>query len=204
LQLETVQAYGIANFTLTQSAATVNDYLYASGGVLYSAISSGYMILDYDPTLSTSGNLLWTKDGTGTSYLSFNYDGWTDYDSDPYGVLIGSQTITDLRIKLDSTANIENILLRTKPPLWVQSGEATIILDTPEWIQAGDADFWIIILFNQGTIDYLLMFVGLALLPVSTLFLVYGGKKNMSVDKLLVFLLLFFVACGMIIGGLLL
>jgi hypothetical protein len=49
--------------------------------------------------------------------------------------------------------------------------------------------------------DSFLVLAGLALMPISTLYLVKGGKREMSTDKLLIFLILFMVGIGLFVGG---
>ncbi len=49
--------------------------------------------------------------------------------------------------------------------------------------------------------DTFFIFLGLIMIPVSTMYLVRGGRKKMSMDKLFFFLIIFVVGFGLLVGG---
>lgn len=77
-------------------------------------------------------------------------------------------------------------------------GEEETILD---WNIVGTVTliFWVAV--DTAGLDMLLIILGLILIPVSTLFLVKGGRSEMSTDKLFFFLILFLCGWGLFLGG---
>ena len=77
-------------------------------------------------------------------------------------------------------------------------------LDVEPSVSEIGSEFW-----YYGPIGYeglwiittILTFTGLAMIPASVVYLVYGGKESMSSDKMLYFLILFFMGWGLFIGG---
>jgi len=91
---------------------------------------------------------------------------------------------------------------------WVQNepevnswGEEESNLPPLEWVDAGTA----IIMFEApifaGTLDVLLIFLGLIMIPLSTLYLVKGGRSEMSSDKLFYGLIAFAIGWALFLGG---
>jgi len=81
-------------------------------------------------------------------------------------------------------------------------GDAVSVIGT--WQQASDANF----IFDVGWdpafqfgYDAFFIFLGLIMIPASTMYLVRGGRKEMSTDKLFYALIIFFVGLGLVIGG---
>lgn len=75
-----------------------------------------------------------------------------------------------------------------------------------EWQDAGEAKFIFPIGWDptfQFGFDAFFIVLGLIMIPFSTLYLVRGGRKEMSTDKLFYALILLFVGCGLFIGGIL-
>ena len=80
-------------------------------------------------------------------------------------------------------------------------GEEENNFPPPEWVDAGIA----IILFEvpvfTGSLDALLIFLGLIMIPASTLYFVKGGKEDMSSDKLFYCLIAFAMGWALFLGG---
>ena len=70
-----------------------------------------------------------------------------------------------------------------------------------EWNVINDPVVIFSVAFDTWSFDILLLFLGLVIIPLSTLYLAYGGKNNMSTDKLLYGLLAFVMGWGLFIGG---
>jgi len=76
----------------------------------------------------------------------------------------------------------------------------------PVWNTINDVEFVLPIDWSeefQFGYDALFILLGLIMIPASTLYLVRGGRKDMSTDKLFYVLIVFFVGCGLFIGGIL-
>ena len=201
--LDYIKAYSIANFSITQSAScATSDVLYVEAGILYSEMDNGSFVLDYDPTFLLNGSTTWAKSTTlGESYLSFLHGGWTDYSNETTGKLYAGTT-TDLRIKFNETANIQMIEYSVLIPQWFLVGTAIIYFDMPNWWTIAIADAVFYIPLGTYTLEFLLMIMGLVMIPFSTLFLVKGGREEMSRDKIFFFLLLFLMGWALVLGGL--
>ena len=85
---------------------------------------------------------------------------------------------------------VGNGTTESAPPItWNQVGQVTFIFHVG-W----DPVF-------QFGYDAVFIFAGLILIPLSTIFLVRGGRKDLSMDKTFYFLILFMVGLGLLIGG---
>lgn len=203
LTLDYVKLFNIANYTVTQSSTTIDDILYVEDGILHSYMDDGYFILDQDPTISISDSYSWEKHTTlGESYLSFLYGAWSDYSSETTGDFPYGTITTDFRIKFNETANIQKIEYYVLPPQWVIVATAIIYFDMPNWWVIGVAGSVFYIPIGEFTIQFLLMIMGLVMIPFSTVFLVKGGKDELNRDKLFLFLMIFFMGWALVLGGL--
>lgn len=102
--------YSIANYSITQSGTTTDDYLYVSAGTLYSHIDDGYIEANHDPAISVSDtypvyNL--TTSGTSPEFSQYVSE-WSTYSDDTRGATT-SGTVTDIKLKFDSTEIISEI-----------------------------------------------------------------------------------------------
>jgi len=194
--------YTIANYTITESSTTTDDFLYVESGVLYSEMDNGYFILDYDPAFLVNGSYSWTKTpALGTSYISYKFGPWSDYTNATTGFL-GIGETTGIRIKFNETSNIQEIEYTVVPPEWRLVGTTVIYFDLPNWWIVGVAVAGFYIPIGELTLQFLLMIMGLVMIPFSTLFLVKGGRDEMSKDKLFFFLLIFLCGWALVLGGL--
>ena len=110
--MDWVKIYSIANFTVTQSSTTTDDYLYVDSGILYSNIDDGYIELNHDPTLSVAPDtypLYYNLSTIGTApQFSMYVVSWSTYSDETRGV-ISSRIVTDIKLKFDSTEIISEI-----------------------------------------------------------------------------------------------
>ena len=109
-EMDWCKLFSIANNTLTQSGVNSDDYLYVDSGVLHSHVDSGYIELDHDPALSVSDtysvyNL--TTSGTAPEFSQY-VSSWSSYSDETRGATT-SGTVTDIRLKFDSTETISAI-----------------------------------------------------------------------------------------------
>ena len=108
--IDYVKLYSIANYTVTQSGAGTDDYLYVDSGVLYSSIDDGYIELNHDPALSVSDtysvyNL--TTSGTTPEFSQYVSE-WSAYSDETRGATT-SGTVTDIKLKFDAIESISAI-----------------------------------------------------------------------------------------------
>ena len=204
VQVDYIKLYSIAEYTVSTSSTTSDDYLYVSEGVLYSNMTSGTITLDYDPTnLNFTGVHSWSKSTSyGTSDLSFYRGSWSIYYNTTEGDLMGG-TITDIRIRFSEDANIINILLYKTQPRWHSFDVETLYFDMPNWHGFDVEDLIFFIPIGIITISYIMMLCGLVMIPVSTIFLVIGGRSDMSRDKMFLFLIIFLFGWAFFLGGIL-
>lgn len=87
------------------------------------------------------------------------------------------------------------------PPQWYSMSPAEFELDLESWNIVGTAIFGIFLGFDEATINMWFIFVGLIMVPSSTLYLVKGGRKEISTDKVFFALVAFFVGIAFFIGG---
>jgi len=86
-------------------------------------------------------------------------------------------------------------------PEWNFVNNATLNFEMPDWNTVGIA----IIIFTTGlylpVINGFFIFLGLIMIPASSLYLVRGGKSEMSTTKLFYVLVVFFIGWALLIGG---
>jgi hypothetical protein len=96
---------------------------------------------------------------------------------------------------------IAQIRFDTSDNIWHEAGIAQMWFDMPNWhgIAVGILIFWTP--FYVPGLEALFILFGLILIPVSTLYLVHGGRDEMDNDKVFFFLILFLVGWALILGG---
>ena len=72
---------------------------------------------------------------------------------------------------------------------------------TPEWNLISSIEIIFVVGIYTGNLDLLLIFGGLIMIPCSTLYLVKGGKDEMSFDKLFFGLIAFAIGWALFLGG---
>ena len=71
----------------------------------------------------------------------------------------------------------------------------------PEWQEVGDAELVFSIPIDETALNWFLILLGMFMVPASTLYLVKGGKNNMSMDKVFYFIVAFLFGWGLIFIG---
>lgn len=84
---------------------------------------------------------------------------------------------------------------------YVDSFGAEDPLYPPEWELVDTAELIFSVPVFTGSLDALLIFAGLIMIPASTLYLVKGGKSEMSNDKLFYGLIAFVMGWALFLGG---
>jgi hypothetical protein len=190
-------AYTIEDYTLTQGNCEADDLLYCLDGVLYSQGVVGlneYIRCNYDPALDVNGtiyshfNIITNLDDEGFYFV------WDNGDSNVETTVSGplSGTITDFFIQADSkdgdvgNRSFSAILFQGIFPQWNNVSNLSVDIMV-------DYDLWAL---NMG-----LIFLGLFMIPASTIYLAKGGRHAMSTDKVFFALVIFILGCAFFIGG---
>ena len=189
LVFDFIKVYSIANYTVTLSATSLDDVLYTSSDVLYCEGTSFTSItLDHDPALSidTSVNTNWTMTtSSGIPQVDFYIGAWLGYTPETSGTFPAG-TLTDYRLKFWNSGNVEAI---------------TFLYPYPTWELVGEAELVFSVLIDQTALNWFLIILGMFMVPASTLYLVKGGKNNMSMDKAFYFIVAFLFGWGLIFIG---
>ena len=205
VEVDYVKAYSIAKYTVTQSGTSTDDVLYVEDGVLIcEGTSFTDITLDRDPALNmTYPYYGWgLNSSSGTPQVDFyNASGyWIGYSSETEGTFPYASTITDVRFKFTDSANIISLTFFDATG-WRDSGLMDIMLRIKSWFVLITVIVGIIIAVFTGSLDAFLILIGLALIPVSVLYLVKGGRDEMSFDKVAIFSVVIFLGIGLFIGG---
>ena len=192
------KAYSIANFTVTQADLEVDDYLYVESGTLYSSLdgSPEFFGLDHDPSLSVAQSTYsvlnltmgWTDSDTESNsdfWYQYYVGGWVAQQWDETRDDLPTGTTTDFRIVIYVSLTFSAIKF-VDSHMWQEVGEAIIYFQVP--IDQTGLNWWLIIL-------------GMCMVPASTLYLVKGGKDNMSMDKVFYCIVAFMLGWALIFIG---
>ncbi len=188
LEIDFTKFYSIAHYTVTQSGTSIDDVLYVDSGVLYcEGTSFTSIVLNHDPALDIERFGSWDMStSSGTPEIDFyNSGAWVGYTSETEGYL-ESGTLTDFKLKFTDDANIAAVTFLITPPQWYEVSEAELIFIVP---------------IDETGLDMLLIFLGLFMIPASTLYLVKGGRSGMSMDKLFFGLIAFVIGWALFLGG---
>lgn len=207
LEIAYTSFYSIANYTISQSSTTVNDYLYVSEGVLYSNIDSGNIVLDYDPSLNIERPYYgWGLNSSlGQPQVDFYNasDGWLGYSSESEGQLPYNSNIIDVRFRFSDIGNITSLTFFDSSG-WRDTGLAVVLFRIKSWISITIAIIrFFIEAFSRFSFTAFFTLAGLIMIPVSTILLVKGGRSDMSRDKLFLFLMIFLFGWAFFLGGIL-
>ncbi len=80
-------------------------------------------------------------------------------------------------------------------------GEEEDNLPPPEWNIVGEAELIFSVPIDESGLNILLIFLGLFMIPASTLYLVKGGRSEASMDKLFFGLIAFVIGWALFLGG---
>lgn len=89
--------------------------------------------------------------------------------------------------------------ISNEPEPWAFGDEETAL--PPDWVDVGTAIISFVVPLFTGSLDALLIFLGLVMIPASTLYLVKGGKDEMSSNKLFYGLIAFIMGWALFLGG---
>ena len=120
-----------------------------------------------------------------------------------FGNIPASDTI---QIRLNSVgagagAFVDYLALKFIYATWVLVGEAQLSFETPSWHIIATAILTFVIELFTGSLDAFIILLGLIMIPASTLYLVKGGRDEMSSDKFFYFIIVFIIGWALLIGG---
>jgi len=76
-----------------------------------------------------------------------------------------------------------------------------MLYDTPEWYEQTLVELLFSVPLDMVGFNMAVIILGLIFIPASTLYLVRGGRDELSTDKLFFFLVIFFVGWALFLGG---
>lgn len=105
IDVEWVKAFGIANWTVTQSGVSTDDYLYVDSGVLHAVVDSGTISIADTPEISVDDTYdAWNlTSGTLPPEFRMYVGGWGSWYDEARGPT-PSGTITDTNVKFDTNS----------------------------------------------------------------------------------------------------
>lgn len=195
--IDWIKIYSIANFTVTYDNVAANDVFYVddSNALVQTGDVVGWMNFRYDitPNVYTSIFNVWNATlPVGSEYFRFrHYVGsweWEDVGETGGDMPYGTLEIFEIRI------------------YGAFSLSAIKFIEKREWQEANYAEFILRVKWSpeiQFGYDAIFIFLGLVMIPASTMYLARGGRKAMSTDKLFYGLVIFFLGIGFLIGGIL-
>jgi len=198
------KAYSIADYTYTGTGVSLDDVLYVSDGILYcSGTSFTSITLDHDPALSFEtgiGSIWELNTSSGVPQTDYYVSAWAGYSSETSGAL-ATGTLTDFRIMFTASANIEAITFLYILPQWYTVATSQLWFETPRWEVVGTAELIFSVPIDETALNWFLILLGMFMVPASTLYLVKGGKDNMSMNKVFYFIVAFLFGWGLIFIG---
>lgn len=162
------------------------DYaIHAAGGA--DDINSALFVYDWD------GASYVELEAIGNGIASWNND--TGINDPDY--CLNNETIR-IRVESEEPDNPDNA------DVTISIALLTVYIDDRTFQDVGEAEFIFPVGWDptfQFGYDAAFIFAGLLLLPASTIYLVRGGRKGMSSDKVFFFLVMFMMGLGLFIGG---
>ena len=127
-EVDWAKAYSIANYTITQSGAGTDDYLYVDNGELVYSGDADVIELNHDPALTidtSTYTVLNVTRATGVVHTSKYTGSWSSWSSEAR-YATGTGTLSDVKIKFISACTLSAIK-------FIEDGTAPVI-----------SDFWIV------------------------------------------------------------
>lgn len=214
LTLDYIKMYSIANFSSYSAHASIDldDVFFVDNGVLNIELdeSAGvYIRLNYDPPMDVDYalynivNSTVYKDGSQADLVGYNWidsggflqDNWTaeltqDLTGTPY-----------LKIDMAGSWEIHDLMFLTVVPSWQIVSNIEVVFIVLGWHIISSIVIIFLTEISTWTLNLFLIFLGLAMLPISTVYLVHGGRSGMSMDKIFYGLVVFILGWAFFLGG---
>ncbi len=135
-------------------------------------------------------------------YSETNFGGtWQEVEFDNAGIASDIWYNETTSVTLDTVGTIDLIVNQNS----THHGNIKVELDYirlgPQWEEQTPVTVLVIINLDTVPLDFFFILVGLIMIPVSTLYLVRGGRDKLGNNKVFYFLLIFFMGWAFILGG---
>jgi hypothetical protein len=133
-------------------------------------------------------------DRNGTNWYVFTYANrslFSDTNSDVLYRYNASSTGAGV---WDSTYGLSAFTTNIESVIWSGTGQ-------PDWNVLPSVGITFVVPMDRWGLMTAIMILGLIMIPVSGLYLVKGGRKEISTDKLYFFLIIFFIGWALFLGG---
>ena len=190
------ESYVILNFSIAPDNY-LNSFNYSVNGAAYNDDDGNAELWVYD----------WTAhDWSYLDDLGQGFGAWAN------GSVSGSQYSGDSQITImanstdsDGASGVAVIIawlhnIDSQISEWHTVGTAQLFYDVEGW-NAYTAIVGFLVMFPEGVLQAWLVFLGLIMIPASTIYLVHGGRKKASLDKLFFGLVVFFIGFALLLGG---
>ena len=207
-----LKAYSIANWSFLFASGMLTDICYVeSNSLVFDKSSVAYVGWVFDPSLSVNTTIYNTLNittgtwaGSGEYSYATDYDvgaGWVGITEDESSYALASGTLEAFKIIVRDSGAISAIKFWGIVPAWNVVNDVDLVFYVSDWHIVNS----IVVIFateiNEYSLNLLLLFLGLAMIPGSTCYLVYGGKNKMSYDKLFYGLIAFAIGWALFLGG---
>jgi len=147
---------------------------------------------EYDSAACTTYTI--QIDRNATHWYVFTYSNRSLFDDTNSDVLYLYNASSTGAGVWDSTYGLSAFITNLESVIWSGTG-------FPDWHVLPDVRIWFYIPFSEWHINGLFVLLGLIMIPASSMYLVRGGRKELSTDKLFYTLLIFFIGWALLIGG---
>ena len=206
--------YSIANFSAFSQHANMdtNDYFYTDAGILYfeNDESSGpYIRMNYDPALDIDYetyilvNSTVFKDGLQSDLVGYNWIDSGGILEDAWNASLTQDLTGSPYLKIDDagTWEIHDLTFLSKDPEWHDIDVIPLWFDVAGWNIIEIILLRFAVEISTYTLNLFFLFLGLVMIPTSSIYLVKGGRSEMSMDKVFFGLVIFILGCALFIGG---
>lgn len=161
--------------------------------------SSGYIFL-YEGNADSASNLTIASD-TWTQLSLYWIDGYAELHNDTDFITLTDDDIPNSAVYAGlqtwGSADAPLYVRKTYVRNWVVDGPHV----AEEWQEIAQITLYFNVPFDMWGINTATIFLGLIMIPVSSLYLAHGVKHDRSMDRLFYGLIVFFIGWALLIGG---
>ena len=206
--LDYIKPYSIANYAYSDgSSNTVNDYFYVDAGklVVVNDVVS-VMRLNHDPTLLVAigtYNLWIASLDSGADIFRFRElsDTSTLWDTGVTGGALVGTTFTDFDILFYGNCVLSAINFYGIVPAWNVVSDVDLVFFVSGWRIVSSIILVFVTSLEYWGFNMILIFLGLLLIPASTIYMAKGGLKEASMTKVFFALVAFILGWAFFVGG---
>ncbi len=218
ISIDYIKFYSIADFTVTQGNCEIEDLIFVDSGALNCSnlITDGneYIRLNYDPLLSVDTSTYTivniTTDCTDDAlefYFKEYVDGAWRSATDDISRLLVTGTMTDYWFQFNGKSGaslsrqISAVTFYGVVPYWQVVNDISLVFFVSGWHIINSVILVFVIELSTYSLNLFFLFLGLAMIPLSTIYLVKGGKAGMSMDKVFFGTVVFIFGWALFLGG---